>query len=378
MDYCLSIIIPTRNRQYYCKRAIEQVLNATSDAVQIVIQDNSNTRELEAFCNSLQNERIIYNYHEGVISFVDNFSEALSLAQGKYLCMIGDDDGVLGNIEKITKYASDNALDAFVPGLNAMYSWPSDNPFTPHAENGYLYITPMNFKICDLEISNAMNRLLNQAFQDYQETWIPRLYHGLVRKDIAEEVKTNTGHYFGGLTPDMYMSVSLMLLCRKIQYANFPITISGMCPGSGSANSATGAHTGELKDAPHFIGHDRYTWNQHIPDFYSVETIWAETGIQALIEFNRNDLVESVNLAYLLAVCSEKYPQFEEKIFEHAKKNSIDLALLDDLKNQNVIDRKKRRLKRLITGYRFRSTRLFGVQNIFDAEKIINRKLKTN
>ena len=67
---------------------------------------------------------------------------------------------------------------------------------------------------------------------------------------------------------------------------NYPITVSGICPTSGSADSATGRHTGKLEDAPHFRGHASYEWDNKAPAIYSVESIWGETVLKALKDFN--------------------------------------------------------------------------------------------
>lgn len=377
-EFLLSIIIPTKNRQYYCKNAIKQILRCTSKSVQVVVQDNSDDESLRLFCEELNSNRVVYNHHNGVISFVDNFSEAVTFANGEYLCMIGDDDGVLPNIETITKHALENKLDAFVPGLNAVYSWPTESPVTPGAENGYLYITPMSSKIKKVNCKRALEKLLNRAFQDYQETCIPRLYHGIVHHSVMEKIKAQTGCYFGGLTPDMYMSIALGVVCEKVEHANFPITISGICPGSGSANSASGAHTGELKDAPHFIGHDSYEWNKLVPYFYSVETIWAETALHALGDMGKGDLSIRMNLAYFVSILKEKYPQFNDRISAFAKEYKISVLWVKWSYVYRKLARLFEKFIKLITRYRKKRKMLFNVKSIYVAERDICKYMKKN
>ncbi len=371
-EYLLSVIIPTKNRQFYCQKAIEQMLSIVSNKVQIVIQDNSDDMTLQAFCNALNTKQVKYNHHGGALSFVDNFSEAVSLADGEYICMIGDDDGVLPIIEKVAQYACERELDAFIPGLNAVYCWPSATPIVSSGENGYLYITPMSCKFRKADIKKAHRELLGQAFLDYQQVKVPRLYHGIVHYEVLESIKRKTGVYFGGLTPDMYMSVALALACNKVEYGDFPITISGICPGSGSSNSATGAHTGELKDAPHFIGHDSYEWNPLIPYVYTVETIWAETALHALEEMGGNALIAHFNLTHLLSVLWEKYPQFRDRIAKHAKNHSIHISSIKwnwFYRNAGALFA---RGKKLISGYRLRSKRIYRVGDISAAEAMVS------
>jgi hypothetical protein len=375
-EYLLSIIIPTKNRQFYCKAAIKQILKALSGSVEIVIQDNSDDRSIEDFIGTLDAKNIIYNHHDGVLSFVDNFSEAVSLCHGEYVCMIGDDDGVLPIIEKAAEYCKKNHLDALVPGLNAVYAWPTDTPYLPRAEKGYLYLTPLVNTCRKLDVAGALKQLKHQAFQNYQETWVPRLYHGIVSWEKLEEVKALTGHYFGGLTPDMFMTVALCYVCKNVCATGFPITISGICPSSGSASSATGAHTGELSQAPHFRGHDSYDWKKQVPYVYSVETIWAETGLQAMDEMGSQDDANSVNYTYLMAVMWMLYPQFHPRIKAHMEAYQISFGAMKRTILSIKLGRFTKRAWKAVTGYRLKSKRLYNIPDIEAAEEIINSYMR--
>ena len=46
MSYLLSVVIPTKNRGYYCLEAVKQILALNYPEVQICIQDNSDTDQL--------------------------------------------------------------------------------------------------------------------------------------------------------------------------------------------------------------------------------------------------------------------------------------------------------------------------------------------
>ncbi|MDE6758671.1 MAG: glycosyltransferase family 2 protein [Clostridia bacterium] len=322
--YKLSIIIPTKNRQFYCKEAIEQILSLNLKSTQLVIQDNSDTNELFDYIVKLNNEKIKYNYHPGILSFVDNFSEAVSLADGEYICMIGDDDGVLPFIEDIVdKFTKQGNCDAIIPGLNSVYCWPSSQPIFKKAEDGFLCVSFVNKKFKKVNPKDGLKLLLRRGGMDYQECLIPRLYHGIVRRQILEDIKEVTGKYFGGLTPDIYMAVSLALVCRDVFSIGFPVTVSGICPRSGSSDSATGRHTGKLEDAPHFRGHTNYKWDKTVPEIYSVETIWGETVLQALNDFKEKDRHKQFSIKYLDSLCYLKYPQFRDDIIAHAKAHKI-------------------------------------------------------
>lgn len=366
----LSVIIPTRNRQKYCARVVEQILNATGSDVEIVIQDNSDDNSLEGVFNELNSKRLVYNYEQRVLSFVDNFSAAVELAHGEYLCMIGDDDGVLPNIMDAVRHAKKKDLDALIPGLNSVYFWPSENPIVKGGEQGYLVLSYINDECRSVDTINELKKLLAQGFQDYQSTNVPRLYHGIVHRRVLEKIKSRVGTYFGGLTPDMYMAVALAIVSEKVETIGFPITISGICPKSGSAASATGAHTGRLEDAPHFKGHESYEWSEQVPAVYSVETIWGDTGIQALRDFGQAEMVNKACVNELHVRLWAGYPQFRKEIAESVEKNSLILPAIQFKALLYKPMRFVRRAWRRVTRKKADVRKLYNVFDIQVAEKM--------
>ena len=145
------------------------------------------------------------------------------------------------------------------------------------------------------------------------------MYHGIVKKERLDTILTKTGCYFDGLTPDIYIAGALTYVCDKIVELNQSLTISGVCPKSGSADSDTGRHTGNLEDAPHFKGHECYKWFKEVPYVYSIETIWAETFLHVLHNFGDEKKIPSINICLLDGICYYKYPQLRNQILKHAK-----------------------------------------------------------
>ena len=246
-NYLLSVIIPTRDRQKYCMAAVSQILGHNWENVEICVQDNSGDDSLRERIDSLHTDKVVYNYHPGTFSFVDNFSEAVSLAHGDYLCMIGDDDGVLPSILKLIEMMKSSNADAAIPALSFIYFWPSTQNIVKDGEQGlllaHLYSEQpgRGLKVINGGV-NGLKILLKNGVQDYYDYDIPRLYHGIVKKDVLDKIKKKTGHYFGGLTPDMFMAAALSITCKKILKVYYSVTISGICPTSGSSDSATGKH----------------------------------------------------------------------------------------------------------------------------------------
>ena len=374
MKYDLSIIIPTKNRQKYCLKAVEEITNFNWKNVQIVIQDNSDDSTLKKELKEYKN--IKYNYHKGVLSFVDNFSEAVEIADGEYLCMIGDDDGVLPNILDHVYYMKKNNYDALIPGLNSVYFWPSTNSVIKNGEKGYLCIANVKNRIYDIDCKNGLIDLMKKGCQDYQTLDIPRLYHGIVKHQNVDLVKKKVGKYFDGLTPDIYMATALCFTCKKVCKIDYPVTISGICPKSGSSDSATGKHTGNLKDAPHFNGHENYQWDIKVPKIYSVESIWADTALHAIKDFDGKSYYDKFRVDILDAICLSKYPQFKNEIKNHSKNFSNPILYISIIgKYLKILNFLKRAIKRVIRK-RGSVLKYYNIENINEACDITVRELE--
>lgn len=285
--YLLSVVIPTRNRVKYAAQCVRQVLRCGGGKIQVVVQDNSSVPSLrEEISDLLSDSCLVYHYTETPLSFVDNFDQGLRLADGEYVTIIGDDDGITSELYRAAEWAKRRQLEAVKPNANLVYFWPDSKALDASQDKGRLIVNSSSAGLRWADTREGVRQLLKNACQGYLDCDLVKIYHGLVSKETLERVRKATGRYVGGLSPDIYLSVALSLVTtRKIAVLDIPLTISGICVGSGSSQSATGEHTGTLESAPHFQGHDSYAWKEEVPRFYSVETIWADSALAAVADF---------------------------------------------------------------------------------------------
>lgn len=277
----LSIIVPTRNRQKYAEKCVRTLLKFDANDYEVIVHDNSdNDTLLDMLKDVIDNKKLRYAYDPSVLSFCANFEKSIEMSTGDYLIMIGDDDCVLPEIIGLVDEIRKKSIDAVLFPTCISYVWPNaikDN-------GGRLTIRKKPVSIKKLLSKNAIVNMIDSGNYDYQDFNFPKIYHGIVKREKLDLVKAQTGHYFGGLTPDIYSAVALSYYIDEMLYVNYPFTIPGMCAKSGSADSVTGRHTGELNDAPHFRGQDGYKWDNEVPYLYTVDTIWAETAFKAIKE----------------------------------------------------------------------------------------------
>ncbi|MEG1790791.1 MAG: glycosyltransferase [Clostridia bacterium] len=372
MKKLLSIIIPTKNRQEYCILVVKHICSLSSRAdFEIVIQDNSDDESLRHLIEPLCDERIVYHYHNGTLSFVDNFSEAFEQSCGDYVCYIGDDDTVLPVIFDVADFVKRNNIECFVPSLGAVYFWPSKEEILGEKDGRMtLYYVRKGCKKVDTRV--GLKELIKNGGQGYQSMSIARSYHGIVSRKCFTEVKKITGFYFDGLSPDIYNAVTLSLVCKEVVRGNFPITISGICPKSGSAASATGKHTGKLANAPHFKGHDNYIWDSKIIYAYSVETIWAETVVKALKSCGEDDLYNKFSMIKLIMYTLKNNPSLRKEILNYCEKQNISLLKVKMAQIDEAWSRFLGKIKKIFITRKNDRLSFTNIKNIADAEKIVS------
>ncbi|QYS91381.1 glycosyltransferase [Flavobacterium covae] len=188
----LSILVATKNRQMYCLSAVESILAIEDKRIEVVVQDNSDDQLLSEILSVYKNDsRLVYNYTPGVLSFVDNFSAAIELAQGEYLCAIGDDDGINPEILKATQWAFDNNYEALVGNVEANYRWAgtgAPDTFFTKMTDSTLTITHFTGKAKVVNVSDSLDQLMKNGATNYLDFDFPKLYHGIVKKKYLKKL----------------------------------------------------------------------------------------------------------------------------------------------------------------------------------------------
>jgi len=317
----LSIIISTRNRQKYAISAITNIMSIPTPDIELVVHDNSDSRNLEEYLRrNINDTRLLYNYTSTPSPMTFNWNTAIGLASGKYLCLIGDDDGINPEIIEATRWADINNIDALKPTVRAIYYWP-ETQIKSLTTNGLLAISPFSGKVISSNPRAEMKKVVQTGGFKYLETEIPRLYHGIVKREILDQACSKTGSFCEGLSPDISAALSVANFAKNVVSIDYPLTIAGISKSSGSAQSARGEHVGNLEDAPHLQYRSNYEWAEAVPQFYSVQTIWADSAVAALKALERDDILKDFNLPLLAAYCVAAHPKYTNIILRDMYKD---------------------------------------------------------
>lgn len=310
----LSIIIPTRNRPQYAIPAVRSLLLIPSSEVEFVIQDSSDSGELGDFIGAhLRDPRLRYNYTQPPVNMVQNFSLGVEHSSGEYVCILGDDDGVNPEIVAAARWAKTNNIDALSSPNIAVYCWPDfRSRYRGDRHAGKLYIRAFSGGSSFPVMETALRQCVRNAGQGVAIFHLPRVYEGVVRKSCLDRMRKSTGLYFGGVSPDVFGAVALANFVGRCCEVDYPLIIAGNGGASASGLSAMRQHKGNLRES--LKAFPDLDWPSGVPEFYSVETVWAQAALTALQSTGRADLLAIFNFPLLHAICMISNPRYASYI----------------------------------------------------------------
>lgn len=230
-DFNYSLLIPTRNRSETAIYAIASALACKYPNLQIVVSDNSDDDQLLQLIRHHGWESLItYHKTETVLSMRDNWERAISLANGDYLSVIGDDDAVMPDAFLWANVIfSQEEFDVLTCG-RANYKWP-DYPF--QGRQNYL---SFNFNDRLFIFDNPREILRKSLLHELKMGTGPSLYYGFVKKQFLEFLRKKRGRYLVDPVPDFDSGYATLMYAKSFAQFRRPLFISGH---SGKSNSGS-------------------------------------------------------------------------------------------------------------------------------------------
>lgn len=309
----LSIIIPTHNRSKYAIKTINSLLTIDGE-IEIVVTDTSEDDKISLSFSNHPKRDCLKIYRPGFgLSVVDNFNIGLSESTGEYIVFIGDDDFVANEIIGLVKWAKLKAVDAVKFTFPVYYNWPDFRHKKHGLEYGSkLYINKFTGQIEAFDAKTALVDVLNHP--GYGVMDMPRAYLGLLSRELLNIIQKKYGVLFGGVSPDIYSAAMISSEARNCVKIDYPIIIPGASGPSGSGLSASGKHIGLLKDSSYIMAFKDLTWDDTIPEFYSVPTVWAFSLLKAFNLLGPNS--GSFNYERLYLKCFYRHPNYIRYTFK--------------------------------------------------------------
>jgi hypothetical protein len=309
----LSIVVPTRNRHGYLDKLIRRLLRIDAADLEVVVHDNSDANsEYVRLSGSIADSRLKYAFNPTPMSITENFERSISLANGEFVCMLGDDDGVAESIVDLARWMKARSIDAAVAPVST-YLWPGvSGMLDANSSQGLLRLPRYSGKIEIVDESAALDFVLNSGGIRIGD--LPSVYQAVISKRALEALKLRAGTYFPGPSPDMASAVGLSAVINKFARVDLPVVISGSCPGSGAAEGARHKHEGEVADRKFLPADTVPLWPSQVPFFFSGSTLYAATLMRALTLTGRDDLLSRVRVDRLYAACLVFNPSYRDRV----------------------------------------------------------------
>lgn len=305
----ISIVVPTKNRYKYLKQFIDLVEGFNDNRIELIVQDNSddNTEILEFLAGRcLVSTNYLYSSER--LSMAGNAEKGVFNSTGEYVCFMGDDDAVCRNIADCAMWMKQNNVDALNP-LYVEYYWNE----AQGQSHGLLYNDPINKKCVTKDPLYELKDVLGKAVPTFYQ--LTRLYQGIVRRDVLDNIRNIGGTLFPGPTPDISSAVSLSFLVKKFVCINVPVTLPGM------SRMGAGGVMGRvltLDEVSFITDKDRHDWIPGFPPMWASEIIWPDGALNALKYMGREDYIKYFSKNKMLARLVAVHRKYFDVAYQYA------------------------------------------------------------
>lgn len=312
----LSVVIPTKNRAATLSVVVEQLLSWPDQSFELVVEDNSNEESLCApiLARHAHDPRLRWHWDSAARSAIENCDAAVSRASGSVVCFIGDDDAVARQALIAAQWMLDHDVEALVipPGS---YIWPDvRNAVRVNDKyNGRMAPLKASGELRGIDVSVELSSVARAGALTMAH--LPRLYHGLVRRDVLARMQAKLGTHFPGPVPDMSNAVGLAAFCKRVWYADMPLVLSGQSASSMSGRNARRDHQGSIRAEASLPANTLQNWDRRIPQYWSGPTIWSQAALQAAKTVGHDQFVARFAFACVYAAClSYNRKQFRKDV----------------------------------------------------------------
>jgi hypothetical protein len=252
------------------------------------------------------------------LSMSRHWEFAFSQCRGKYVCFVGDDDGLMfGALSAAFHLLERNDSPPALNSVNAEYHWPN-SPIPYHQS---LIRVPIGPPLVQRRSAKVMLDLLRRNLRVYSE--LPMLYRGFVRRDVLNDIRSKTKELFRSSIPDVYTAVAVGAVIPEYLFTNVPLFVEGL---SGASNGAS-CNWNTCDSDKQFFVEDSIPFHADL-EFCGVNSfLHAESLLQCrdagLLEecdmMDPSDLISSAAIG-ARGLITERYDQVWRSIIQSAEK----------------------------------------------------------
>lgn len=230
-----SFLIPSKNRLELLAHAVESILRQDYKDFEIIITDNASEQDYAGFINSVNDNRIVYSRSPLSVSVTQNWNNALKLASGDYILMLGDDDALTpGFTNRAFKLIGDMGCPDILFFAAYHYCYPdviSSEPkgYLADIRNSEFFVgkdTP--FRLLPEQAHRAA-----KAIFDMRYLFGFNSQHFMFRAGFLNDLAASSiGSIFQSPYPDTFAAAVSFLKAKTIVVVPYPMVIIGISPKS--------------------------------------------------------------------------------------------------------------------------------------------------
>jgi glycosyltransferase involved in cell wall biosynthesis len=220
-----TVIIPTRERADTLEWSLKTCTTQDYDNFEIIVSDNFSQDHTREIVEANKDNRIRYINTGKRISMTSNYEFALSYATGDYVCIIGDDDGIMPNaLHELNKVLLGTEIEA-ISWKKPVYIW--NQHYKSELKNTLQISLKSNFRKYDSkETVKELLAFKPGAKLNYND--LACLYHGFIRRDTINKLRLPDGRFFNSTLPDVYASVAVSCAVESFYQTDVPYSLHGI------------------------------------------------------------------------------------------------------------------------------------------------------
>jgi Glycosyl transferase family 2 len=229
----VSVLLPTRDRLEFLRYAIETVVRQEDPDWEIVVSDNDSGEDIAGHLDGLADERIRYVRTASFVPVTDNWNSALEHSTGRYVVMLGDDDGLMpGYVRRVRELVERYREPELIYQGAWLYAYPGVDPAEA---SGYLqfygYAEFMRGAAEPFVLDPATRRRMVEAAMGFRVRYGFNMQFSTVSRALIDRLAPQ-GPFYQSAFPDYYATNVAFLTAREVVVEPRPLVAIGVTPKS--------------------------------------------------------------------------------------------------------------------------------------------------
>ena len=229
----VSVLLPTRNRLEFLRYAIETVVRQDDPDWEIVVSDNASEEDIAGHVEGLADDRLRYVRTPSFVPVTDNWNSALEHSSGRYVVMLGDDDGLMpGYVRRVRELVERHREPELIYQGAWLYAYPGVDPAEA---SGYLqpygYAEFMRGAAEPFVLDIATRRRMVEAAMGFRVRYGFNMQFSTVSRALIDRLAPQ-GPFYQSAFPDYYATNVAFLTAREVVVEPRPLVAIGVTPKS--------------------------------------------------------------------------------------------------------------------------------------------------